>query len=380
MNFGAFLGAAAQALEGATKQPQAHGHGNSSQGGAAGGMGMLGELLPMLQGGESFKPPARGGDDAEFKEKAAKILPAEIRMFSGCRDEQTSADVSNTASFGLPADCGPGGAGGACTNAMMLSLTKNAHPTWIALLDDMRDILKEKGFEQIPQLSSSREVLLKSEFKLKQDSGPTKALFIGINYVGQQGELRGCHNDVIQMKQFVTKSGYDEEKMKVLLDDGEQEKPTHDNIIEAIRWLTHSAQPGESLFMHYSGHGGRLPDDNGDEADGYDETIVPVDYQSAGQIRDDTIFKELCAPLPKGCTLTVVMDCCHSGTVLDLPFSFACSADSSQQVHNGSMPHMPINANFNWEKAIKVAMTMFTAYQRGGMQSALTAGMRAFKQ
>eukprot|EP00961_Rhodomonas_salina_P291358 3931935-Rhodomonas_salina.2 len=112
MNFGAFLGAAAQALEGATKQPQAHGHGNSSQGGAAGGMGMLGELLPMLQGGyddpstlskeetehdvmpkggsdsylrESFKPPARGGDDAEFKEKAAKILPAEIRMFSGCR-------------------------------------------------------------------------------------------------------------------------------------------------------------------------------------------------------------------------------------------------------------------------------------------------------
>eukprot|EP00961_Rhodomonas_salina_P291357 3931935-Rhodomonas_salina.1 len=60
------------------------------------------------------------------------------------RDEQTSADVSNTASFGLPADCGPGGAGGACTNAMMLSLTKNAHPTWIALLDDMRDILKEK--------------------------------------------------------------------------------------------------------------------------------------------------------------------------------------------------------------------------------------------
>lgn len=51
MNFGAFLGAAAQALEGATKQPQAHGHGNSSQGGAAGGMGMLGELLPMLQGG-----------------------------------------------------------------------------------------------------------------------------------------------------------------------------------------------------------------------------------------------------------------------------------------------------------------------------------------
>lgn len=87
----------------------------------------------------------------EFNERAIQILPAEIRMLSGCRlsffcamlaciqdqrevdsktvgacrDEQTSADVSNTASFGLPPDSGPGGAGGACTNAMMKSLSKS---------------------------------------------------------------------------------------------------------------------------------------------------------------------------------------------------------------------------------------------------------------
>lgn len=63
--------------------------------------------------------------------------------------------------------------------------------------------------------------------------------------------------------------------------------------------------------------------------DGYDETLVPLDYGSAGQIRDDDIFKALILPLKEGVQLTSVMDCCHSGTVLDLPYVFV--ADGSQE-------------------------------------------------
>lgn len=48
-----------------------------------------------------------------------------------------------------------------------------------------------------------------------------------------------------------------------------------------------------------------MPDDNGDEADGKDETMVPVDYQRSGQIRDDIIFEELVAKLPAGVSLKV---------------------------------------------------------------------------
>ena len=54
-----------------------------------------------------------------------------------------------------------------------------------------------------------------------------------------------------------------------------------------------------------------MVDDDGDEADGIDETIVPVDYQTNSQIRDDTILKELVMPLPSGVRLTCLMDCCH---------------------------------------------------------------------
>lgn len=39
----------------------------------------------------------------------------------------------------------------------------------------------------------------------------------------------------------------------------------------AMQWLVKDAQPNDSLFFHYSGHGGQTKDLDGDEADGYDE-------------------------------------------------------------------------------------------------------------
>ena len=49
-----------------------------------------------------------------------------------------------------------------------------------------------------------------------------------------------------------------------------------------MHWLVRGAQPNDSLFFHYSGHGSQTYDSDGDEVDGNDETICPVDYNSAG--------------------------------------------------------------------------------------------------
>ncbi|CAN0461212.1 unnamed protein product, partial [Discosporangium mesarthrocarpum] len=68
------------------------------------------------------------------------------------------------------------------------------------------------------------------------------------------------------------------------------------------------------------GHGGSVADKTGDEEDMKDETMIPADYQEAGQIKDDEIFAKLVKKLPEGVTLTVIMDCCHSGSILDLPY------------------------------------------------------------
>ncbi len=56
--------------------------------------------------------------------------------------------------------------------------------------------------------------------------------------------------------------------------------------------------------------------------DGMDETICPQDYQRAGMITDDELFGLIVAPLPAGCRLTAIFDCCHSGSGLDLPFMY----------------------------------------------------------
>ena len=61
--------------------------------------------------------------------------------------------------------------------------------------------------------------------------------------------------------------------MVILTDDQQDPRsvPTKENIIRAMQWLVSEAQPNDSLFFHYSGHGGQTKDLDGDEADGYDE-------------------------------------------------------------------------------------------------------------
>ena len=63
--------------------------------------------------------------------------------------------------------------------------------------------------------------------------------------------------------------------------------------------MVDEAQPGDAIFCHYSGHGAKIKDDDGDEEDGYDETLVPLDFQQAGMIRDDDLFDLIIKRLQK---------------------------------------------------------------------------------
>lgn len=96
--------------------------------------------------------------------------------------------------------------------------------------------------------------------------------------------------------------------------------PNKHNIRMALFWLVNGCQPGDSLVFHYSGHGSRQRNYNGDEVDGYDETLCPLDFETQGMIVDDEINTTIVRPLPRGVKLHAIIDSCHSGTVLDLPF------------------------------------------------------------
>lgn len=262
-------------------------------------------------------------------------------MISGCEDVQTSADVSNVGSFQLPDPAGR--AGGACTSALLniLYADKSRNEDELSFKDvllNMRGILDSKGFTQIPQLSSSRMMDVETTFDISHPdfSGTKRAVMIGINYVGQQGELAGCHNDVLNMKEYLMDvHEFEEDNIAVLMDDGENVEPTRDNIMEAYAKIVDDSEPGDVVYLHYSGHGGKLRDRDGDEADGYDETLIPLDYQTNGQIRDDDLLRNLVIPMKADVFVTSVMDCCHSGTVLDLPYNFKADGEQESMDESG---------------------------------------------
>jgi len=265
-------------------------------------------------------PPQSHGDHARSAQKA---IPGSVVLFSGCQDTQESADVSNTANFGLNRDAGPGGAGGACTASLIKALEQRSDYTWASILKQMRSILRSKSYAQIPMLSASHKLNLEERFSVLNPapSGRRRAVLIGINYVGTEAQLAGCHNDVEMMRRQLLQQGFQDSEMWVLLDDGSRTRPTQSNMKRAMRWLVSGARRGDSLFFHYSGHGTQIPDQDGDEDDGLDEALCPVDYPSYGMLRDDDIFLLLVRPLPEGAHLTCVTDCCHSGSMMDLPYN-----------------------------------------------------------
>jgi hypothetical protein len=61
-------------------------------------------------------------------------------------------------------------------------------------------------------------------------------------------------------------------------------------------------------------------DRSGDEDDGYDEILIPGDYKESGQITDDEIFQTFVTKVPAGVHVVAMVDCCHSGTAMDLPY------------------------------------------------------------
>lgn len=143
-----------------------------------------------------------------------------------------------------------------------------------------------------------------------------RALLIGCNYPGTDYELDGCVNDVQRVRRWLVELfGFDEKDIDVLIDtDGSYTRPTGANIRLFIESLIRGAKPGDSLFIHYSGHGTRLPTKDGEVDDtGYDECIVPCDIN----LITDNDFRDFVYEVPDGCPLTIVADCCHSGGLID---------------------------------------------------------------
>lgn len=144
--------------------------------------------------------------------------------------------------------------------------------------------------------------------------------------------------------------------MTILLDDEEHKHPTHLNITEAFKTLSEQSQPGDAVFVQFSGHGGRVLDSPIDsEAESYDEVIVPSDYRVSGLIRDTLIFKTLLAPMKYGVTVTLLIDSCDTGMVMDLPYRWNTRTDKPGE----TVAKLAWNDDFSFVRFLKVVRTLY---------------------
>jgi len=147
------------------------------------------------------------------------------------------------------------------------------------------------------------------------------ALLVGINYRKTSSELAGCINDVKDVNKLLKdKFNYRDSNITILTEDATP--PTKDNIIKNLTNLVLKTVKGEadSIFFHYSGHGSYIRDINGDEKDGRDEVLCPLDYEKKGFITDDNL-NSIIKLMPKETSFFALLDCCHSGTMFDLKFN-----------------------------------------------------------
>jgi hypothetical protein len=164
------------------------------------------------------------------------------------------------------------------------------------------------------------------------------ALLVGLNYTDTPRlRLNGCWNDAIGIGSLLTSSyGFDTEDVDVVLDlkregvaAAAQSRTSRTALTTSLAALARRSWaddgPGVVVFT-FSGHGSQQKDVNGDEADGLDEGICPSDCMRSGLIVDDEINLILRRFSPKTRVYTV-FDCCHSGSIVDLPYQYPTAPD-----------------------------------------------------
>ena len=140
--------------------------------------------------------------------------------------------------------------------------------------------------------------------------GRGRALAIGLNsvnprhYDGWSGDLVACEADAADMAGIARSRRF---AVRTLL----TRRATRNAVLNEIRAAVRALKAGDIFMLSYSGHGGQLPDQNGDEEDLQDETWCLYD----GELLDDELMEQWAGFNP-GVRILVFSDSCHSGTAV----------------------------------------------------------------
>ncbi|GJV07815.1 hypothetical protein Tco_1345471 [Tanacetum coccineum] len=135
-----------------------------------------------------------------------------------------------------------------------------------------------------PNSLTSYDMAALESIKKWETTNGKRALLCAVTYNKQKYKLKGTNNDVNSMQELlISRFHFPRSSIRIL-----------------------------------AGHGLRQPDFFDDEIDGFDESICPLDFRTAGMIVDNEINETIVRPLKTGVKLHAIIDACHSGTILDL--------------------------------------------------------------
>lgn len=109
---------------------------------------------------------------------------------------------------------------------------------------------------------------------------------------------------------------------------------TKPNVVAAFNQLDNKENRDTIVVVYYSGHGGQVPDGNGDESDGYDEFIAMYEVRAVpggftGILTDDEL-ETLLANL-ESLHIIIILDSCYSGGMVGV----AAAQGSSDLLRRG---------------------------------------------
>ena len=153
------------------------------------------------------------------------------------------------------------------------------------------------------------------------------AILVGLNYLGTNAALNGCINDANGMKNIL-RSKYGYKDIKVLTDKNISKT---NNILDILEALIESKS--DIMYFQYSGHGTQIYDLGKDEKDGLDEAL----YSVGGTIITDDEIEDKIKLVPAGSTMIMVVDACHSGTIIDLPYQMDNNNNNIIKINNNQI-------------------------------------------
>jgi hypothetical protein len=183
-----------------------------------------------------------------------------------------------------------------------------------------------------------------------ETSRARRALLIGIDrYPNLEAryQLTGCGNDVAAFREALVQTyGFPPENVRTL----REEEATRDAILDALDRLVHETGTDDIVVIQYSGHGSQVIDREGDEADMRDETIVAQDSGRVDKpnrdITDDELYARLLALAQATSNVTLVFDCCHSGTITRDAFTAPSRSVDADLRPGEQLPPASIPAGF----------------------------------